>query len=380
MKTLRPITIVSVLMVLLLGGARPAMAVPEGVTITSGTPASPVTAYEPYPTHTFTASGGAAPYGLSLRSGVLPPGMALSSGGVLSGTPSTPGSYTFGIRMTDADEASAEQSVTVVVVAPTVTVTSDEPISPWYTGQPYPPHTFTASGGAAAYGLSLRSGVLPPGMALSSGGVLSGTPSTPGSYTFGIRLTDQHGFHADQEVTVVIAAPATTITSGRPPRGTVGEGYSFRFTAEGDAEIRFSVTAGDLPPGLTLAPDGRLSGQPEFAGSFAVTVHAAGTATSATEELSLIVDAAPFAPTPTPTATPTAPTPAPTEPSATPTEAVPTTPAAASPSPQPRGSWWLPTTGSNSALVLLLLSVVAFSIGGILLVLSYNRRRFTTPE
>ncbi|WP_239098567.1 putative Ig domain-containing protein, partial [Micromonospora qiuiae] len=210
------------------------------------------------------------------------------------------------------------------------------------------------------------------------------TPSTAGSHTFGIRLTDQHGFHADHEVTVVIAAPATAITSGEPPRGTVGTRYSFRFTAEGDSDIRFSVAAGFLPPGLTLDPDGRLSGRPEIAGSFPVTVRAAGTATSATEELSLVVAAALSEPTSTPTPAPTAaaivPMPAPTEPSATPTEVVPTTPAAASPSPEPQGSWWLPTTGSNSALVLMLLSVVAFSIGGILLVLTYNRRRFTTPE
>ncbi|WP_372444401.1 hypothetical protein, partial [Micromonospora qiuiae] len=68
MKTLRPITIVSLLMVLVLGGAPAAVAAPEGVTITSGMPASPVTAHEPYPTHTFTASGGIAPYAASLRS------------------------------------------------------------------------------------------------------------------------------------------------------------------------------------------------------------------------------------------------------------------------------------------------------------------------
>ncbi|BCJ58076.1 hypothetical protein Jiend_14980 [Micromonospora endophytica] len=222
-------------------------------------------------------------------------------------------------------------------------------------------------------------------MALSSGGVFSGTPTTPGSYTFGIRFTDAHGFPADQEVTVVIAAAGTSITSGKPPRGTVGKRYSFRFTAEGDSDIRFSVAVGDLPAGLTLEPDGRLRGRPESSGDFTFAVRADGTATSAIEEVSLPVAAAPAAPTPTATATtpppPTAPAVVPIEVSPSPTETAQTSPAAATPSPQPRGAWWLPTTGSNSAVVLLLLSVLAFSIGGILFVLAYERRRrFTTPE
>ncbi|MFG2040049.1 putative Ig domain-containing protein [Dactylosporangium sp. NPDC048998] len=342
MKTLRPILILSVLMVLLFGTARPAAA--ATITITSGSPASPVTAYEPYPTHTFTATGGTAPYSLSLRSGSLPVGMALSSSGRFSGTPTTPGSYTFGIRMSDADGFYAEQQVTVVVVAPAITITSGTPTSPWYTGQQYPTHTFTATGGTAPYSLSLRSGSLPVGMALSSSGKFSGTPTTPGSYTFGIRMSDANGFYAEQEVTVVIAAPATAITSGAPPRGAVGSAYSFTFTASGDSNIQFSVTAGDLPDGLTLAPGGALTGSPEKAGSFTFTVKATGTASSATVDVTLVIDAAP---SPSPSA------PAPSQ------------------SSEPGSG--LPVTGSN-LIVVLLLGAVAIAAGGILLLVSRRRR------
>ncbi|WP_222870553.1 putative Ig domain-containing protein [Micromonospora sp. MP36] len=323
------------------------------ITVTSDAPTSPVTAYQPYPTHTFTASGGTAPYTLSLRSGSLPPGMAVSSAGVLSGTPTTPGSYAFGIRMTDTHGFSADQDVTVVVVAPTITITSGAPTSPWYTGQSYPQHTFTASGGTAPYTLSLRSGSLPPGMAVSSAGKLSGTPTTPGSYAFGIRMTDTHGFSADQDVTVVIADPATTFTSGEPPRGAVGEEYSFRFTATGDSDIQFSVTAGDLPAGLTLAPDGVLSGTPESAGSFTFTVKATGTASSATDEVTLAVDAASSSPSSTPTSP--SPDPSSTSPSAT-----------AGPG--------LPVTGSDTR-TMLLLGVAVIAVGGMLLLVAYERRR-----
>ncbi|SCF33053.1 Putative Ig domain-containing protein [Micromonospora viridifaciens] len=329
------------------------------ITITSGAPASPVTAYEKYPTHTFTASGGTGPYTLSLGAGALPPGLALSSvPRTLSGTPTTPGSYTFGIRLTDEHGFHAEQDVTVEVVAPTITITSGVPTSPWYTAQPYPTHTFKAAGGTAPYTLSLRSGALPPGMALASAtGTLSGTPTTTGSYSFEIRLTDEHGFHADQDVTVVIAKPATTITSGAPPKGTVGEAYSFRFTATGDSNITFSVAAGDLPAGLDLAPGGVLSGTPDAEGSFTFTVKATGAATSAKAEVTIVIDAAPASPSPTPTVTSPAPgTPGPATPSA--------------------GSG-LPVTGSNLA-TMLLLGVAAIAIGGmVLLALHVRRQRFT---
>ncbi|MEU2611210.1 Ig domain-containing protein [Micromonospora sp. NPDC007271] len=329
------------------------------ITITSGTPASSVTAYEAYPEHTFTASGGTAPYTLSLRAGALPPGMALASAGTLSGTPTTPGSYPFEIRMTDAHGFYAEQDVTVKVVAPTITITSGVPTSPWYTAQPYPTHTFKASGGTGPYAASLRAGALPPGMALASAGTLSGTPTTTGSYSFGIRLTDAHGFYAEQDVTVVIAKPAATITSGAPPKGTVGEAYSFRFTAAGDSNIKFSVADGDLPDGLNLGPDGVLSGTPEAEGSFTFTVKAAGTATSATAEVTIVIDAAPSSPSPSPTSTSPAPgTPSPGTPSAT-----------AGPG--------LPVTGSNP-VTMLLLGVAAIAIGGmVLLALHLRRQRFT---
>ncbi|MFU8871077.1 Ig domain-containing protein [Micromonospora sp. SL4-19] len=328
------------------------------ITITSGTPTSPVTAYEPYPTHTFNASGGSAPYTVALRSGSLPVGMALASvSRTLSGTPTTPGTYTFEVRVLDANGFFADQSVTIKVVAPTITITSGTPTSPWYTGQPYPTHTFTASGGTAPYSASLRSGSLPVGMALSSlSRNLSGTPTTPGSYTFGVRVTDANGFFADQDVTVVIADPATTITSGDPPAGTVGEAYSFRFTATGDSNIKFSLAAGDLPDGLTLARDGVLSGTPESASSFTFTVKATGTASSDTAEVTVVIAAAPPSSTPTPTVTPTSP----------------------APSPSATHGTGLPVTGSDTSAILLL-GVAAIALGGILLlVVRARRQRFTT--
>jgi len=74
------------------GGAL-ALACPANIQITAGV------AYS----YTYVATGGTAPYTFSVVSGALPTGLTLNgSTGVLSGTVTTPGSYSFGVQVTDA--------------------------------------------------------------------------------------------------------------------------------------------------------------------------------------------------------------------------------------------------------------------------------------
>ncbi|WP_431878567.1 Ig domain-containing protein [Micromonospora marina] len=389
MGTLRPVMALTMVAALLLGAAQPATAQPatttETVTITSGKPRPVMVIGQVYAIHTVEATGGTGPYRLSVTSGSLPPGMLLV-GTSLGGAPTTPGTYPFTLRMTDQNDLFDEQSATIEVREQKVAITSSKPRSPMYIGRVYAIHTVEATGGTGPYRLSVTSGSLPPGMLLV-GTSLGGAPTTPGTYSFTLRMTDQNNRFDEQDATVVVAVAATAFTSGEPPTATVGKPYSFRFTADGDSDIAFALAAGALPGGLTLDEEGKLSGTPGKAGTFAFTVAAKGYSTSATKQVSLTVAAR----TPgTPTATPTGSTPTPTTPAATPTPSDP----AATPSesslpatPQPTASpstvsgAWLPITGPGSPLVLLLLSVVAFSVGGILLVLAYNRRRrFTAPE
>ena len=52
--------------------------------------------------HQLTASGGTAPYTWAITAGALPAGLTLSSAGLISGTPSVSGPFSFSVTATDS--------------------------------------------------------------------------------------------------------------------------------------------------------------------------------------------------------------------------------------------------------------------------------------
>lgn len=69
-----------------------------------------------------------------------------------------------------------------------------------------------------------------------------------------------------------MADTAPVMTSSPPPVGVVGNGYIHMFQVSSQVEDPvFSVTAGSLPPGLTLQSTGFVTGTPTIAGSFGPT-------------------------------------------------------------------------------------------------------------
>jgi subtilisin family serine protease len=73
----------------------------------------------------------------------------------------------------------------------------------------------TASGGTAAYTYAVTVGSLPPGLTLSASGLLAGTPTTPGTYSFSVRSTDAASCtgHRAFHMVVTVAPPAVVGTS-----------------------------------------------------------------------------------------------------------------------------------------------------------------------
>ena len=142
---------------------------------------------------TVAASGGTPPYTWALTSGSLPAGLSLSSTGVIAGTPTTSGSTTFGVRVTDSatptpDTATASLSISVTSTTTALTITTSS-LPGATVGTAYSA-TLTASGGTPPYTWALTSGSLPAGLSLSSSGVVAGTPSAAGTSAFTAQVTD----------------------------------------------------------------------------------------------------------------------------------------------------------------------------------------------
>jgi len=69
--------------------------------------------------------------------------------------------------------------------------------------------TLGAAGGSAPYAFSLASGTLPPGLALSADGVLSGTPTTAGAYQFTVAASDAVGCSGSASLSLVVPCTIT---------------------------------------------------------------------------------------------------------------------------------------------------------------------------
>jgi hypothetical protein len=225
------------------------------------------------------ATGGTTPYSFTVASGALPSGLALSPLGAVSGTPSQAGTFSFVLQATDASMpaqvATKSFSVTIAMTGnthPLVVTTSALPAAT--DGVAYSA-MLTASGGMTPYQWALGPGsALPPGLSISATGQISGTPSVPGRYSFTVVV-------ADGSMPEETASAALSITVAAPPGDTLRilttglpdahQGTAYRvqlIAAGGTPPYTWSIAWGALPRGLTLSPQGLISGTASVAGSF----------------------------------------------------------------------------------------------------------------
>ena len=169
------------------GGSNPP-STPLSITTTSLSQGQTGVAYSA----TLSATGGTSPYSWSIKSGNLPAGLSLSSAGAISGTPSAAGASSFAVQCTDSAKtpASASSNLSIAVSGGQLQITTTTAA----TGTVGTAYNFQlqATGGVPPYTWAVgMNSSLPAGLSLSSSGVVSGTPTTAGSFSPSIAVTDE---------------------------------------------------------------------------------------------------------------------------------------------------------------------------------------------
>jgi parallel beta-helix repeat protein len=240
------------------------------------------------------AAVGTAPIAWSVTSGALPPGLSLgASTGIIGGTPTAPGIFTFKITAANAGGSNSEQLSLTVTTPPTPpSIGTASPLPAALTGSVYT-QTLSATG-TAPITWSVTSGALPAGLSLgSSTGVVSGTPTAPGVFTFTASAANAGGSNSKQ-LSLTVNTPPSIVTTSPLPAALTGSVYTQTLSATGTAPITWSVTSGALPAGLSLGSStGILSGTPTAPGVFTFTASAANAGGSNSKQLSLTVNTPP---------------------------------------------------------------------------------------
>jgi len=249
------------------------------ITIVNGvvilTPSLPnATINQPYG---FQLLGNGANLVWSVASGSqLPPGFTLSPAGLLSGTGTSLGAFSFQIQLVNGQFPTQVASRTFPFQVALGPLSIAEPTLPAATQNA--PYSFTlhAFGGIPPYSWSLG-GAIPPGFKIDpTTGVITGTPTQSGSLPLAVTLQDASNTSITQNYTLTVGN-GVTITITSLPNGSLNVPYSATLTAAGGTPAyTWSISAGSLPPGLNVdQTTGVISGTPTAAGSYPFTANVA---------------------------------------------------------------------------------------------------------
>lgn len=169
-------------------------------------------------------SGGTPPDTVYGAFDPLPPGLSLnSSTGAITGVlnrPGTLGSYTIGFFKEDSTFTPFFATCTITIALGVFAIFPFGYVGFTYEGwldntiyDPPNRTVFNAGGGSPPYTFSIVSGGLPPGLSLnSSTGAVTGTPTTAGSYSYTVQVTDSLGATATASGSIEIDGPDVSVT------------------------------------------------------------------------------------------------------------------------------------------------------------------------
>jgi hypothetical protein len=165
---------------------------------------------------TANKGGGSALDVWTIVSGTLPAGLSMArsygiESTVIYGTPTTVQTTNFIVKVQDNASETATQPFTITIDPPLPIVITNQSstLAPGTVGQSYAISLFN-DGGCSPFVWSITAGQLPPGLALTQNStgqdnnVISGTPTTAGTFVFTATITDSRGAHASEQFSITI--------------------------------------------------------------------------------------------------------------------------------------------------------------------------------
>jgi len=224
-------------------------------------------------------TGGTGPFTYTAV-GNLPPGISLNPfNGQLTGTPLLNGNFPFQISVRDANGATAFTTLTVPITGTPLQITSLT-FPAGRVAQNYVA-PLTVLGGTPPYIWTVGAGTTPPPGIGVSGASLAGIPNTIGLFPFTIQVRDSGGLTAQANVSIAVNPALLTVSSTTLPTGTPNALYTASLSATGGiAPYTWVLASGALPGGISLAPNGVLSGTPTAAAVANFSVRVTDTANS----------------------------------------------------------------------------------------------------
>ncbi len=219
------------------------------------------------------AAGGVKPYSWKIVTGLLPAQLVLSSDGVISGLPRSVGAdgasnVLFEVR--DSLGTRAQKSLSIRVIASGSIVLKNLSLPDGLVGVDYGTDVAAQNGDLSVFTSAQKplvwtlQGELPDGLKMKPSSdvlLIEGTPQRAGLYSFTLIIEDAKGRTDTAEFRIRIYPSRFKLGSvGLPDLARPGDTLAFGITATSQANPTFSIYAGQLPRGLTLAPDGKITG------------------------------------------------------------------------------------------------------------------------
>ena len=214
-----------------------------------------------------SALGGTPPYTWALSPSlvspnVLPAGLSMTSNGFISGTPTSPNTYGFNIMVTDTANTSVSTDFELKITPP-MTITTPSPLPTGTINSTYS-QQLNVTGGTAPYTFAIATpATAPPGMTITSSGILSNVPKSAGTFTFTVQATDTNGFQASKVFQLSIAPQGALLTTSvrsltfsASVGGDTPPIQSVAVTAPSGVPVNYTanVDSGTAPPWLTVTP------------------------------------------------------------------------------------------------------------------------------